>query len=520
MIPAPRTAAIPAPRTARDGDRQLILLAYYLTLGVLALFGLHRALLLALERRHREAPAPPRAPELWPRVTVQLPLYNELYVAPRLLEAACRLDYPRDRIEIQVLDDSDDETAAVMGRLCERFRRRGHDVRHLRRADRAGYKAGALAAGLTRATGEMIAVFDADFVPPPSFLREALPWFADPGVGMVQARWAHLNRRQSLLTRVQAMLLDGHFLIEHTARQRSGRLWNFNGTAGVWRLATIVEAGGWQHDTLTEDLDLSYRAQLKGWRFVYLPDLAVPSELPASISALKSQQHRWAKGSIQTAHKLLGRILRSREPWWRKLEACVHLTANGCYFLMVLLAILIFPAMLERRSASEQWTLLAFDLPLFLVATASIVAYYLESQRRQPHGERRPIALLPSLFALGIGLSVSNATAVVSGWFRRGGAFVRTPKVREVEPPHRRGATPARVARVAATIHRARPGYRPARSPTVALEAAFAVYFLVAILLAARLGMWLAIPFLALFLHGYGWVSILSWRERRAVAPE
>jgi cellulose synthase/poly-beta-1,6-N-acetylglucosamine synthase-like glycosyltransferase len=487
--------------------RDLILLVYYLTLGVLALFGLHRALLLALHRRHRRPLRSRVAPECWPRVTVQLPLYNELYVGPRLLEAACRLDYPIDRLEIQVLDDSDDETAEVMRALTERWRRRGLDVRHLRRGERSGFKAGALAAGLAQASGEMIAVFDADFVPPPDFLHRALPWFDDPRVGMVQARWEHRNRRQSLLTRVQAMLLDGHFLIEHTARHRSGRLWNFNGTAGVWRRQTIVDAGGWQHDTLTEDLDLSYRAQLGGWRFVYLPELAVPSELPASISALKSQQHRWAKGSIQTARKLLGSILTSNEPWWRKLEAFVHLTANGCYLLTVLLALLIFPAMLARRDGGE-WALIALDLPLFALATASIVAYYLESQRLAPNGERRPWRLLPSVFALGIGLSLSNATAVVSGLVRSGGAFVRTPKLLPGDADRE-----TRAAAAWAGLRHS-PLYRAATSPTVALEAAFALYFLAATLVAARLGMWLAIPFLLLFLHGYGWVSILSIQER------
>jgi cellulose synthase/poly-beta-1,6-N-acetylglucosamine synthase-like glycosyltransferase len=479
----------------------LILALYYVTLGVLALYGLHRALLLALYRRHRRAPPEPPAPESWPRVTVELPLYNELYVAPRLLEAACRLDYPSDRLEIQVLDDSDDDTAPMIARRVRRWRARGVDVHHLRRAERRGYKAGALAAGLERATGELIAVFDADFVPPPDFLRRAVPWFADPGVGMVQARWEHLNRRQTLLTRVQAMLLDGHFLIEHTARHRSGRLWNFNGTAGVWRRRAVLDAGGWHHDTLTEDLDLSYRAQLRGWRFVYLPDLAVPSELPASIDALKTQQHRWAKGSIQTARKLLGRVLGSAEPWWRKLEAVVHLTANASYLLMVVLAVLILPAMLARRGG-DHWKLMVFDLPLFAAATASIVGYYLASQRLAPAGERRPLRLLPSLFGLGIGLSLNNAGAVISGLLSRGGDFVRTPKFRDGER-----AAPRRRRR-----------YRAARSPTVALEAAFALYFLAATLAAARLGMWLAVPFLALFLHGFGWITVETWRER-ARAP-
>ena len=478
--------------------RDLILTLYYATLGVLAIYGLHRALLLALYRRHRLAPAPPAAPARWPRVTVQLPLYNELYVAPRLLEAACRLDYPRELLEIQVLDDSDDETSTVLALLTARWRARGVDVLHLRRAERTGYKAGALAAGLETATGELIAVFDADFVPPPGFLRAALPWFAKRRVGMVQTRWEHLNRRQSLLTRVQAMLLDGHFLIEHTARQRSGRLWNFNGTAGVWRRDALIDAGGWQHDTLTEDLDLSYRAQLRGWRFVYLPDVAVPSELPASIAALKTQQYRWAKGSIQTARKLLGSVLASTEPWWSKLEACIHLSANGTYLLMVLLAMLVFPAMLARRDG-EQWKLLAIDLPLFAGATASIVAYYLESQRISPRGERRPLRLLPALFGLGIGLSLNNARAVVSGLGRRGGAFVRTPKYRDGERGRPRRNTI----------------YRAAASPTVALEAAFAIYFLIAVAAAVRLGMWLTVPFLALFLNGYGWVSLLTWSEWR-----
>jgi cellulose synthase/poly-beta-1,6-N-acetylglucosamine synthase-like glycosyltransferase len=482
---------------------EVILLVYYLTLGALALFGgVHRALLLALHRRHRRPLVAPTPPQLWPRVTVQLPLYNELYVAPRLIDAACHLDYPRDLLEIQVLDDSDDTTARVTRGLCERFRRRGLDVVYRHRAARSGYKAGALAAGLDDAKGELIAVFDADFVPPPRFLRDAVPWFAEERVAMVQARWEHLNRRRSLLTRVQAVLLDGHFLIEHPARCRSGRLWNFNGSAGVWRRRAIVDSGGWQHDTLTEDLDLSYRAQLRGWSFVYLPDLAVPAELPESISAFKSQQHRWTKGSIQTARKLLGQVLASPEPWWRKLEAFVHLTANCCYPLTVLLALLVFPAMLARRHA-EPWRLLSLDLPLSVLAAASIASYYLTSQRLAPRGERSALRLLPSLFALGIGLSVSNAGAVLSGLVSRGGAFVRTPKLRTKDGEQWWGR-PAAAA------------YTAAPSPTRALEAAFALYFLVATVAAAELGMWLALPFLALFLHGFGWVSILSWRERRA----
>ena len=288
---------------------------YYSILGVLALYGVHRLVLVVLYARHRRRGAPrPPAPEEWPRVTVQLPLYNELYVARRLIDAVCRLDYPRDRLEIQVLDDSTDETAEIVRAEVARRRAAGFAIHHLRRAERTGFKAGALAAGLERTGGELIAVFDADFVPGPEFLKAAVPYFADPRVGMVQGRWEHLNRDYSLLTRVQALLLDGHFVIEHAARNRAGCFFNFNGTAGVWRRAAIAAAGGWRHDTLTEDLDLSYRAQLAGWRFVYLPDLSVPAELPVDVGGFKSQQYRWAKGSIQTARKLLGRVLAAPLP--------------------------------------------------------------------------------------------------------------------------------------------------------------------------------------------------------------
>jgi hypothetical protein len=280
-----------------------LLVLYYLTLGVLALYGIHRSWLVVTYLRHRrDRPALPAPPAEWPVVTVQLPLYNEMYVATRLLDAVCRLSYPRDRLEIQVLDDSTDETSELVAAEVARWRERGVDVRHVRRGDRAGFKAGALDAGLACARGELLAVFDADFVPGPDFLEKTVPYFTDPAdpqggsrLGMVQARWEHINRGYSLLTRIQAILLDGHFVIEHTARNRSGRFFNFNGTAGIWRRQAIEDAGGWQHDTLTEDLDLSYRAQLAGWRFVYLPEVTVPSELPVDVRGFKSQQHRWAK---------------------------------------------------------------------------------------------------------------------------------------------------------------------------------------------------------------------------------
>ncbi|HUF79043.1 MAG TPA: cellulose synthase family protein [Thermoanaerobaculia bacterium] len=496
-----------------------LLALYYLILGVLALYGLHRLVLVSVwwRNRHRGRPAPP-PPSDWPRVTVQLPLYNELYVAERLIAAVCAFDYPRNRLEVQVLDDSTDETRELVARAVERARAQGLDVHHLHRTDRAGYKAGALAAGLERAAGELVAVFDADFVPAPDFLRRTVPWFSDPGIGMVQARWDHLNRRYSLLTRVQALLLDGHFRIEHAARNRSGCFFNFNGTAGVWRRRAIEDAGGWSADTLTEDLDLSYRAQLAGWRFLYLGDLGVPSELPIDADGFKSQQHRWARGSIQTGRKLLPRILLAPVAIRVKLEACVHLTNNLAYPLMVLLSVLVFPAMVLRRGGGLGEVLL-IDLPLFLGATVSVLVFYAASQAAEGGpagvgGRFRELRCLPALLGLGIGLSLSNAWAAVGGLFTRGGAFVRTPKHRIEDGAPEDGAT----------VAGRRLRYRSGASVTSLLEGLFALYFAGAFLLAVRCGMWLSLPFLALFLHGYGWLLGLTlasaWPRRpRAEQP-
>jgi cellulose synthase/poly-beta-1,6-N-acetylglucosamine synthase-like glycosyltransferase len=480
-----------------------LLTLYYLVLGVLALYGLHRLVLVSVWwRTRRRAPSAPPPPAVWPRVTVQLPLYNEVYVAERLIDAVAALDYPRDRLEIQVLDDSTDETREVAAGAVARARARGLEVRHLHRSERTGYKAGALAAGLERATGELVAVFDADFVPRPDFLRRTVPWFADPGLGLVQARWDHLNRGYSLLTRVQALLLDGHFRIEHAARNRGGCFFNFNGTAGVWRRRAIEDAGGWAADTLTEDLDLSYRAQLAGWRFLYLPDLGVPSELPVDANGFKSQQHRWARGSVQTGRKLLGRILRAPLPARVKLEAFVHLTNNLAYPLMVMLSLLVFPAMLLRRGGGLGEVLLV-DLPLFAGATGSVLVFYGASQAAGGGAWRRELRYLPALMGLGVGLSLSNARAALGGLVRRGGPFVRTPKY-GIELGLGSGPAPWRRLR-----------YRAGRSATSLLEGLFALYFAGVTALAVSWGMWASVPFLALFLHGYGYMFVLSLASTR-----
>lgn len=486
-----------------------ILVLYYLILGMLALYGLHRLMLVWTywRTRFKGPEAPPMEGE-WPKVTVQLPIFNEMYVAERLIDAVSRLDYPRDRLEIQVLDDSIDETQALVAQKVSAMQALGIDIHHLHRDDREGFKAGALEAGCHQASGELLAVFDADFVPPADFLRRSVPHFQDSTVGMVQARWGHLNREYSLLTKVQAVLLDGHFVVEHAARHSSGCFFNFNGTAGIWRRQAITEAGGWDHDTLTEDLDLSYRSQLAGWNFVYLSDLVVPAELPAEINAYKSQQHRWAKGSVQTGRKLLGRVLRAPLSLRAKLEAFIHLTNNAAYLLMVALSALIFPAMYLRRG-EEVWTLLAIDLPLFAGATISVYIFFAVSQQAEGRGVPwlKSLRQMPLLMGIGIGLAVNNSQAVLAGLWQDGGVFHRTPKY---NLEGQQGSWDSKK-------------YLLPKNLSFYIEAMLALYFVVCFSLAIYLKMWLSIPFLYLFLHGYTHMFLLglglsSGRRRLAAA--
>jgi cellulose synthase/poly-beta-1,6-N-acetylglucosamine synthase-like glycosyltransferase len=410
----------------------LILVLYFFVLSILAIYGWHRYYLVYLYMKNRgNAPdpalPPPALAEL-PRVTIQLPIYNEMYVADRLIDAVCEMDYPRELLEIQVLDDSTDETTDIAELAVRRHASRGFDITYVHRVDRRGYKAGALEAGLKLAKADFIAIFDADFVPPKDFLRKTLPHFADAKVGMVQARWGHINQDYSLLTKIQSILLDAHFVLEHGGRNRAGCFFNFNGTAGVWRRDAIDTAGGWQHDTLTEDLDLSYRAQLLGWRFVFLPHVVSPAEVPVEMNSFKSQQHRWAKGSIQTCMKLLPRILRSNQPIGVKAEAFFHLTANFNYLLMSVLSVLMFPAMYVRYNMG--WTeMLLIDIPLFAAATLSVCNFYIVSQRElYPESWRSRLKYLPFLMSIGIGLCVNNTRAVLEALFHKESEFARTPK--------------------------------------------------------------------------------------------
>jgi cellulose synthase/poly-beta-1,6-N-acetylglucosamine synthase-like glycosyltransferase len=472
-----------------------ILIPYFTILIILSIYGLHRYYLTYLYLKGRKkAPHPPQPLERLPRVTVQLPIYNERYVVERLLEAVTRFDYPRELLEIQVLDDSTDETRMVCSRLVGEYARAGHPISYHHRTNRAGFKAGALAEGLKQASGEFIAIFDADFVPGPSVLREMIRYFADPQVAVVQGRWTWINRHYSSLTEVEAMLLDGHFVIEHGARYSSGRFFNFNGTAGMWRRAAIEDAGGWQHDTLTEDADLSYRAQLRGWKFIYDPKIECPSELPVEMNAFKSQQARWAKGLIQNARKLLPVIWRSEQPLYIKLEATFHLTANIAYPLMVLFSLILLPAMIVRFY--QGWfQMLYLDLPLFLLATCSVSTFYLVAQRAlYPRGWGSRLKYIPFLMATGIGLAIGNAKAVLEALLGRESEFVRTPKFR-VE---------GREDNWERKKYLCRGGWVPA------VELVLAAYFFWTSAYSVEIENYLTTPFLMLFFVGYSYTGAMS----------
>ena len=489
-----------------------LILSFYLA-GILALsvYGFHRYMMVYLYRRYvRRDPPRPAPYDDWPTVTIQLPLYNEQHVVVRLLDAVCSMDYPRDRVEIQILDDSTDETTQVIQRLLPRYRAMGWTIHHIHRQNRSGYKAGALANGLKQARGELIAIFDADFVPRPDFLKCIVPYFKDPKLGMVQVRWDYLNRSYSLLTRIEAMMLDGHFVVEHAARFHSGRFFNFNGTGGVWRKKAILDAGGWQHDTLTEDLDLSYRAQLKGWQFIYIKDRVVWSELPVEMAAFKQQQFRWAKGSMQTARKLLGTILRSPISGWQKLEAFYHLTANICYPLMLWVGILLGPAIWARYRLGL-YQFLWLDIPIFCLATISVTSFYILSQKENPNGFQEWyhwLWMVPMLMAIGIGLSISNTRAVWEGLTGVKTPFMRTPKY-GIDRRRSRNWVTSR--------------YRLKQLTLPLLELAMAGLFAAVIYSCIETGLWYSVPFVGLFLIGFGytgWVTLwqgwllpLAWRR-------
>src|SRR5678815_2907487 len=472
----------------------LILATYYFVLVILAVYGWHRYYLVYLYMKNKgRMPVPAGKLEAWPAVTIQLPMYNEMYVADRLIDAVCQIDYPRELLEIQVLDDSTDETQSVAEQAVRRNAARGVDITFIHRTDRSGYKAGALEAALKVAKGEFVAIFDADFIPTPDFLTRTVPFFTDPKVAMVQARWGHINQDYSLLTKIQSILLDGHFVLEHGGRNRAGLFFNFNGTAGIWRRTAITDAGGWQHDTLTEDLDLSYRAQLRGWRFVFLPDLIAPAEVPVEMNSFKSQQHRWAKGSIQTCLKLLPRILRSNMPLHVKAEAFFHLTANFNYPLMCVLSVLMAPAMVIRYNMGW-YEMLIIDVPLFFAATASVANFYMVCQRELHADWITRAKYLPFLMSIGIGLAINNTKAVFEALFNKQSEVARTPKYR-VET---------------GTDEWIGKKYRQSFVVQPMIELALGLYYTATVFYALANGIYGTLPFLVLFQIGFLYTGLLS----------
>ena len=475
----------------------LILVAYFFILSILAVYGWHRYFLVFQYMKHKDrVPGPPPAMNEaeWPVVTIQLPIFNEMYVVDRLVDAVTAIDYPKDKLEIQVLDDSTDETCEIAELAVRRQAARGFDIKYLHRTDRTGFKAGALEEAMQTMRGEFVAIFDADFVPPSDFLRRTIPYFStDPKLALIQARWGHLNQDYSLLTRVQAVLLDGHFVLEHGGRNRSGCFFNFNGTSGVWRPEAIRDAGGWQHDTLTEDLDLSYRAQVRGWRFLFLPDLVTPAEVPVEMNAFKTQQHRWAKGSIQTCMKNLPMILQADLPLKVKAEAFFHLTANFNYLLMILLSILMFPAMYVRSNMG--WSeMLLIDVPFFAAATLSVFNFYLVCQREVYPDWRKRAKYLPVVMAIGIGLAVNNTKALFEAIFGKSGEFVRTPKY---------------------GIERTQDDWQHKKYHQLVpvqpfVELALGVYFTAAVLYALTHDIYGTVPFLMIFQFGFLYMGLMS----------
>lgn len=481
--------------------RELIIFLYFFLLAYIAIYGVHIYWLVWLHFSHRKKIKRIVGFRDWfPTVTIQLPIYNEKRVAARLLRAAASMDWPPDKLVIQVLDDSSDETTSLIASEIATLEPRGLTINHLTRSERTGYKAGALAFGLEQDDSEFVAIFDADNVPEPGFLKAMIPHLADPAIGMAQAHWSFLNREESILCRAQALFLDAHFHVEQAARSSGGLFMNFNGTAGVWRRRAIDDAGGWQADTLTEDLDLSYRAQMKGWKLKYVDDVDVPSELPGSIRGFKTQQYRWTRGATETAIKILPKLLASDLPARVKISAFFHLTQKSISLALLLLSVLLIPALYFRLETGLT-KILVIDLPIFLAGTGSMTILYGVALRRSRDKSSRTDRLLaPVLTSLGIGLAINNSMAILGGLRGRHAPFIRTPKS---------GTETTQKLKVPVD-------YRIPTDPTMLLESGFALYALTAVAVAVSLELYFAVPFLMTFTFGYFYFTFLSWRERYA----
>lgn len=473
---------------------EIVLIGYFLSLSILFIFGLHGFIMLYYHRKYKAVQHKPIPDfECKDVVTIQLPLYNELYVVERLIDAVCAIDYPKDKLEIQILDDSTDETVEVAAKIVEEKKKLGFDISYIHRENRKGYKAGALKEGLAIAKGKYIAIFDADFIPRKKFLKKTLSFFSDDNVGMVQTRWEHLNSNYSILTRAQALALDGHFVIEQTVRNKAGFFINFNGTAGVWKKECIEDAGNWHSDTLTEDLDLSYRAQLNGWKFIFLKDFTSPAELPSEINALKAQQFRWTKGAIETAKKILPLVWKSKIPLRVKLQSTFHLSNNLVFPFILLVAILNVPLIFVKNSGSHE-VYFAF-MSVFVLAFISTFLFYLYSQKDVRSDWRKRIVLFPLFMAGSMGLAVNNSRAVFEGLMNRKSEFVRTPKFKVVDEKDSWTGKKYLNSKIGLSV---------------IIESIMAVYCLIGIVSSIYFLELAALPFQLLFFTGFSFVAITS----------
>jgi len=473
---------------------EIVLIGYFLSLSILFIFGMHGFIMLYYRKKYKAVQHKP-IPDFQCKdvVTIQLPLYNELYVVERLIDAVCAIDYPKDKLEIQVLDDSTDETVEVAAKIVEEKKKLGFDISYIHRENRKGYKAGALKEGLEIAKGKYIAIFDADFIPRKNFLKKTLSFFSEENVGMVQTRWEHLNSNYSILTKAQALALDGHFVIEQTVRNKAGFFINFNGTGGVWRKECIEDAGNWHSDTLTEDLDLSYRAQLNGWKFIFLKDFTSPAELPSEINALKAQQFRWTKGAIETAKKILPLVWKSKIPLRVKLQSTFHLSNNLVFPFILLVAILNVPLIFIKNSGSHE-VYFAF-MSVFVLAFISTFLFYLYSQKDVRSDWRKKIVLFPLFMAGSMGLAVNNSRAVFEGLMNRKSEFVRTPKFKVVDEKD---------SWTGKKYLNNKIGF------SVIIESIMAVYCLIGIVSSIYFLELAALPFQLLFFTGFSFVAITS----------
>ncbi len=472
----------------------IVLIGYFVSLFILFIFGSHGFIMLFYHKKYKEVKhIPLENLKLDSMVTIQLPLYNEFYMVERLINAICEIDYPKELLEIQVLDDSTDETVNVVAKMVDQKQKEGFNIIHVRRNSRKGFKAGALKEGMKSAKGDYIAIFDADFIPNKNFLKKTLSFFNDDNVGMVQTRWEHLNGDYSLLTKAQALALDGHFVIEQSVRNKAGFFINFNGTGGVWKRKCIEDAGNWHDDTLTEDLDLSYRAQLNGWKFIFLKDFTSPAELPSEINALKSQQFRWTKGAIETAKKILPLVWKSNVPLRVKLQATFHLTNNLVFPFILLAAILNVPLIFIKNSGPHE--VYFAILSLFVLAFVSSFLFYLYSQKDVRSDWRKKIVLFPLFMAGSMGFAVNNSRAVVEGLLNRKSEFVRTPKFK-VESN--------KDSWIGKRYLNNKLGL------SVYVELIMAVYCLIGIISSIYFAEIAALPFQILFFTGFAFVSLTS----------